>query len=165
MRLSTQNILISALALVTVVYFVRRAGNTGRATGGAGSWRTPAAGMKYKPFFDQATLYYQLPNRLLSRMAQQESSYRPNVISPAGAVGLMQLIPRFHPGVDVTDPEDSVTRAAEYMRILFNRFGDWRLAMAAYNWGPTNLAKYGFDRAPLETKRYIANVAYDIDLK
>lgn len=159
---------LSLAALGTLLYLQRKPvpiRGPGPVRGrGAGSWRLPAVGYKYKPWFDRATLVYQLPKNMLARMAQQESSFRPNVISRAGAVGLMQIMPKFHPGVDPTVPKDSIFYAAEYLRNLYNRFGDWRLAMAAYNWGPTNLAKFGFDRAPLETKRYVAKVSYDVNV-
>lgn len=129
-----------------------------------GSWTLPPAGYKYKNDFDRATLIYQLPKNMLARMAQQESSFRHNVISRAGAVGLMQIIPRFHRRVDPTIPKDSIFYAAEYMRNLYNRFGDWKLALAAYNWGPTNLQKKGFARAPRETRNYIKKISNDIGL-
>ena len=132
-------------AVGAAVYFVGKQGQKIRL------WTLPRAGLKYKKQFDYTTLVYQLPKNILARMAQQESSYRPNVVSSAGAVGLMQIVPRFHPRVDPTKPMESIYYAGEYMRILYNRFGDWRLALAAYNWGPTNLAKKGFKNAPAKS--------------
>jgi len=126
-------------------------------------WQIPKKGLKYKKDFDRATLIYQLPKNLLARMAKQESDFRPNVISRAGAVGLMQIIPRFHPRVDPTDPIASIYYAAKYMRKLYNRVGsNWTLALAAYNWGIGNLNKYGLNRAPTETKNYIAKITNDV---
>jgi soluble lytic murein transglycosylase-like protein len=129
-----------------------------------GRWTLPAAGYKYKNDLDRATLIYQLPKNLLARVAAQESDFRPNVISNRGAVGLMQIVPRFHRSVDPTIPKDSIFYAAEYLRNLYNRFGSWKLALAAYNWGPTNLQKKGIANAPRETKNYVAQISHDINL-
>lgn len=128
------------------------------------NWTLPAVGLPYKETFDRATLVYQLPSNMLARVAQQESNFRAAIISRAGAVGIMQIIPRYHPNVDPTVPEDSIMYAAEYLRNLYNRFGDWRMALAAYNWGPTNLQNRGFDAAPSETRRYVAQISRDVDL-
>jgi soluble lytic murein transglycosylase-like protein len=118
----------------------------------------------YKYYFDRASLFYQLPKNLLARMAQQESGYDNKAVSNRGAVGLMQIVPRYHPNVDPTNSEASIFYAAEYMRNLYNRFGNWKLALAAYNWGPTNLQKKGIANAPGETKNYVARISHDINL-
>ena len=50
------------------------------------------------------------------------------------------------------------------MAKLFDRFGNWPSAIAAYNWGPTNVAKKGLLYAPSETRNYIRDISRDVDL-
>lgn len=124
-------------------------------------WRTPPAGQRFETFFEQATQQYNLPPGLLSRVAYQESRYRPDARSPAGAVGLMQIVPRWHPEARPEDPIHSIFYAAGYLRDLYNRFGTWPLALAAYNWGPTNITRKGLQRAPRETRNYVVEIMRD----
>lgn len=112
--------------------------------------------------FSAAEQQHGLPHNLLVRVAQQESNFNPAVVSSAGAVGLMQIIPRWHPEVDAYDPVASIYYAAGYLRKNYDRFGSWVLALAAYNWGPTVLARDGLENAPRETVNYIAQIVADI---
>ncbi|HHJ14276.1 MAG TPA: lytic transglycosylase domain-containing protein [Gammaproteobacteria bacterium] len=114
--------------------------------------------------FREAERRYGLPPNILVRMAQQESNFDPNAVSPAGAVGLMQIVPKWHPTVDPRDPFASIDYAGRYLRQLYDRFGNWPEALAAYNWGPTVLERKGLDQAPRETRRYVAAIAGDLGL-
>lgn len=127
-------------------------------------WTLPAAGKVWKHDFASAESLYNLPVNLLARVAQQESSFRPDVVSPAGAVGLMQIVPRWHPDVDPTDPIASIYYAGKYLRQLYNRFGTWSEALAAYNWGQGNLDRLGLSEAPAETRNYVADITGDLGL-
>lgn len=138
------------------------------------TWAISEKGMKYFPFFSQAEYQYALPNRLLARVAYQESRYDPGAHNVAsGARGMMQIIPRWHPGVNVTDldPQDDIFYAAKYLRENYNRFGTWEKALASYNWGPGNVRK-SIDAhaddwlafAPRETREYVRNVTRDIGI-
>lgn len=110
----------------------------------------------------------------LAWLAEVESSFNPLARSPVGAVGLFQLMPatarRFKlstsPRDERLDPEKSARAAAKYLRLLHTRFGDWRLALAAYNSGEQrvdNLLRSSktrsFDaiasRLPAETQMYV----------
>jgi len=135
-------------------------------------WITPAAGLQYQPLFDAATKQFNLPTGMLSRMAKRESSYNPNAKSSAGALGIMQILPKWHPDLDpgelaldeaaALDPRRAIPYAAKYLRELYNRFGNWTLAVAAYNAGPTAVAKYdGVPPFP-ETRLYVAQILPDI---
>lgn len=132
-------------------------------------WVTPPAGQEFDPFFSAAEMLYSLPPGLLSRVAWQESRYDPDAVSPAGAVGLMQINPRWHPDVDPTDPIASIYYAAGYLRENFERFGSWDKALAAYNWGPTilsrTIAREGDEwlaSAPRETREYVRDISADV---
>lgn len=82
---------------------------------------------------------YQLDHALLHAVVSVESGYNPAAQSPAGAVGLMQLMPgtaRRYGVKDATDPEQNLRGGAQYLRDLLRLFGsDLRLALAAYHAG------------------------------
>jgi len=128
-------------------------------------WATPVNGLIYEPYFKSAESKYNLPTSLLSRMAQQESNYNSNAYNPSGARGLMQIIPKWHPGVNVYDPYESIQYAGSLMRQYFNEFKSWDKALGAYNWGETNVRNYGLSKAPLETRNYIREILTDIGLR
>ena len=111
-----------------------------------------------------------IPNNLLTRLLWQESRFRSDIISgqvqsSAGAVGIAQIIPRWHPGVNPTDPVASINYAAGYLRQLYDQFGSWPLALAAYNWGPGNLSNFGIDQAPSETRELVSSISADMGLE
>lgn len=117
----------------------------------------------------EAEFYYELPNGILLSMAGIESGFDPDVIycrreGAAGERGLMQISPRWHPDANACDPEDAIWYAAGYLRENYDRFGNWRAAVAAYNWGPTNLATYGYDAMPAITWQYVARVGREIGI-
>jgi soluble lytic murein transglycosylase-like protein len=124
-------------------------------------WQTPINGQQFENDFIAASQYHGLPAGLLSRVAYQESRYNPDAYNPSGASGIMQIIPKWHPGVDVWNPTEAIWYAAKYLRQLYNQFGSWTYALAAYNWGPGNLSRKGIDNAPLETRNYIAEITRD----
>lgn len=126
------------------------------------AWATPPHGMAFDRYFKKAERQYALPPGLLSRMALQESGYQVNARGASGEIGIMQITPRWHPGVDPTDPEQSIYYAGYLMRKYYNDFGSWSEAIAAYNWGETNVRNKGIEQAPEITRRYIRDVLGDI---
>lgn len=133
------------------------------------SWSPPARATPYLPAIEAAEKANGMPRNLLARMAYQESRFRADVISgdvvsPAGAVGILQIIPRWHPKVDARDPFASIDYAARFMRDLYNRFGDWKLALAAYNAGAGNVSKYGGVPPFDETQAYVRDISRDVGL-
>lgn len=130
-----------------------------------------------KGIFAAASIQYGLPPNLLEAVAYRESRFRPDVISGAlrsmkGAVGIMQFVLRWHPELteaDALNPARAIPAAAAYLRQLYNRFGDWKLALAAYNWGQGNLQKDLADRIvgnewPAETRAYVDEIASNAGL-
>jgi len=141
------------------------------ATIAARKWFTPVEGAAFDPYFDAADKRSDLPPGMTSRVAYQESRYNPQASNPSGAKGIMQIIPRWHPNVDVWDPIDSIFYGAGYLRENYNRFNDWAKALAAYNWGPGNVNKairnYGDNwlaNAPAETRNYVRDVTADLGI-
>ncbi len=106
---------------------------------------------------------------LFVRQINAESAFDPYAVSRAGAVGIAQIMPTMHPGVDPTDPYASLDYAARLMRGYIRHYGDWRLALIAYNAGPGRLEPGNTHYLPLatllsdsfgggETKRYVAKI-------
>ena len=102
-----------------------------------------------------------LPAELLKAVCVAESRMNPSAVSPAGARGLMQLIPSTarHLGVsDPFDPGQSIKGGATYLADQVARFGDYSLAVAAYNAGPEAVKRAGGVPAFAETRTYVARV-------
>lgn len=99
---------------------------------------------------------------LLLAVIKAESSFNPTVISKAGAVGLMQLIPETairHGVRNLYDTNENVTGGAKHLRYLLNRFhGNIRLALAAYNAGERKVDRYGQIPPYKETQDYVKKV-------
>lgn len=125
-------------------------------------WATPPNGLQFQDVFTRAETANRLPPGLLSRMAYQESRYNPLATGSSGEIGIMQIIPRFHPDVNPADPVASIEYAGRLMRQYYNQFGSWQAAIAAYNWGVTNVNRYGWQAAPTSTQAYINGVLSDI---
>jgi soluble lytic murein transglycosylase-like protein len=108
---------------------------------------------------EAAAARYGLAPELLDTVARQESDYRADAISPAGAIGIMQLMPATARsfGVDPHDPAASLNAGAAYLRAQLDRFdGRIDLALAAYNAGPAAVARYAGVPPYRETRAYVA---------
>lgn len=108
---------------------------------------------------------YNLPDGLLSKVQRVESSGNNMAVSGKGAMGPFQFMPKTAAafglkGDDVYDPQLAAEAAGKYISQLQKQFGSTREALAAYNWGPGNLDKYGLGKAPKETRDYIEKLGY-----
>jgi len=110
--------------------------------------------------FDSATARYGLPSGLLAAVARAESNYNPSAVSPAGALGMMQLMPGTARslGVDPFNPTEAVDAAARLLSGGLSRFGTVPLALAAYNAGDSTVSKYGGIPPYPQTQAYIKTV-------
>ena len=110
----------------------------------------------------RAAQQHHLQPALLLAVMKAESSFNPIVISKAGAVGLMQLVPETairHGVRHLYDTNENVTGGAKHLRYLLNRFhGNTRLALAAYNAGEHTVDRYGKIPPYKETQEYVKKV-------
>jgi soluble lytic murein transglycosylase-like protein len=98
-----------------------------------------------------------VPEDLFLRLVQQESGWNPVAVSTKGATGLAQLMPGTAEklGVDINDPEANLDGGARYLRMMFDTFGSWELALAAYNAGPGAVEEHNGIPPYAETENYV----------
>ena len=110
---------------------------------------------------DAAADKYGLPRKLVRSVIATESAFRPNAVSPKGAIGPMQLMPETAKelGVNPHDPAENVDGGTRYLRDLLQRY-DYRLwhALAAYNAGPGAVDKYRGVPPYRETVNYVVKI-------
>jgi transglycosylase-like protein with SLT domain len=112
---------------------------------------------------DGAAAANRLPSGFLTRVIWQESRFRSDARSRAGAEGVAQFMPQTAAErglADPTDPEQAIGKAAHFLAELTARYGNLGLAAAAYNAGQGRVAKWlqGQAELPAETQLYVAAV-------
>lgn len=113
------------------------------------------------PIISKAGADVELSPRLLEAIAYVESRFNQQAISPAGAIGVMQLMPgtAAELGVDPHNPEGNIRGGADYLRKMVTMFGNnVELAVAAYNAGPSAVIRHGGVPPYKETRAYVAAV-------
>ena len=95
---------------------------------------------------------------IFARQIAQESSWNIYAHSPAGAIGLAQIVPRWHPTVNPWDAYAALDYAAALMASHLSAFGSYELALAAYNAGPTAVKRYGGVPPFRETRNYVNSI-------
>jgi membrane-bound lytic murein transglycosylase D len=133
---------------------------------------------KYKDMISKNLRDQGVPQDLIY-LAVAESGFQPQALNAhSGAGGMWQFMPTGAYGLarngwfdERFDPQKSSLAYARYMKTLYNQFGDWYLAMAAYNWGPGNVQRavmrtgyadfwelYRRNVLPGETKNYVPGI-------
>jgi len=121
-----------------------------------------AAGTELERAVSRAARQHRLHPALLFAVMKAESSFNPIVVSKAGAVGLMQLVPETamrHGVQNLYDTNENVAGGARHLRYLLDRFhGNTRLALAAYNAGEGKVDRYKQIPPYKETRHYVQRV-------
>ena len=118
---------------------------------------------EYDKIIAQAASKFNLDASLIKAVIKAESNFNHRALSPAGAKGLMQLMPKTATALNVNDvfhPENNIEGGARYLRYLLNLYkGNLTLALAAYNAGEGAVAKYNYGVPPYrETQNYVRRV-------
>ena len=133
----------------------------------------PVAGsIKSHPYAQpvaEASQRFGIPEHWIWAVMRAESGGRSHSVSRAGAMGLMQIMPRtwttlsarFGLGADPFDVHANIMGGAAYLRLMWDRYGDITLMLAAYNAGPGRVDDYRMGRRqlPVETRNYVARIA------
>lgn len=124
-------------------------------------------GDPWGPWIRDASRRFDVPERWIREVMRQESGGRAGATSPAGAMGLMQVMPatyrelqaRYNLGPDPYHPYDSIQAGAAYLREMYELYGSPAF-LAAYNAGPRRLEEYlwGGRGLPNETRNYVARI-------
>lgn len=139
------------------------------------AWMSSENAKKWATALSNAESDFDIPTGLLARIAYQESHFRQGIIdgtqaSPAGALGMMQLMPQYFASVQRTvpftdnDTQDQITEAAGFLSQLYDHYQNWTDVVAAYNAGQGTVDGViaGKRLLPAETATYIANIAADL---
>lgn len=121
---------------------------------------------KYEPLVRSTAQKYNIPEQTFVNMLHTETGGTVDpatAVSPAGAQGVMQLMPKTAKGLGLKEgeafiPEKNVEAAGRLYKGLLNKYGDTGLAAMAYNWGEGNLDQQGALYAPKETRDYYHKV-------
>lgn len=124
-------------------------------------------GDPWGPWIRDASRRFDIPELWIREVMRQESGGRPNVVSHAGAIGLMQVMPgtyrelrdRYGLGADPFHPYDNIQAGTAYLREMYELYGNPAF-LAAYNAGPRRLEEFlwGGRGLPAETRNYVARV-------
>ncbi len=129
--------------------------------------RPPEVSITIADLIEEASRRFAVPARWIAEVMRVESRGRAGVVSPKGAIGLMQVMPstyatlaaRYGLGADPWNPRDNVLAGAAYLREMYDRYGTTGM-LAAYNAGPGRWEDHLSRARPLpdETARYIARL-------
>jgi hypothetical protein len=127
-----------------------------------GRRKGPVADQEIREAVQHYARRYNLDENLVYAVIRAESNFNPYAVSPAGARGLMQLMPSTAVQMNVTDifdPAQNIAGGTQYLALMLRMFGNnTELALAAYNAGPGAVQKHGGVPPFAETRQYIARV-------
>jgi soluble lytic murein transglycosylase-like protein len=116
----------------------------------------------YSSIVDEKSKKHNVDPKLVKAVIAAESGWNPSAVSPKGAVGIMQLMPRTASDMGVGNrynPEQNIEGGVKYLKYLLDKFnGNMTLALAAYNAGPTRVEKAMGVPAIPETVNYVKRV-------
>lgn len=123
---------------------------------------SPERFTRYNEWIRGAAILYQIPEELIRAVIMCESNYDPRAVSPAGAQGLMQLMPETAMRMQVRDsfdPRENIYGGTRYLRVLANMFnGDLELTVAGYNAGEGAIVRFAGIPPYEETQGYVVRV-------
>ena len=129
---------------------------------------SPPPALPFKAFVVEASQRFNIPGNWIRAVMRIESGGDPRAVSPKGAMGLMQIMPktyaglraRHHLGADAYNPRDNILAGAAYLREMLDRYGSSGF-LAAYNAGPARYDEHLATGRPLpqETQVYIATLS------
>lgn len=125
--------------------------------------RDPKSAKDFDKLIARAAARHGLPPGLVKAVVRAESNFQPHALSNKGAQGLMQLMPGTASDLGVQDPfraEDNVYGGTRYLREMYERFGDWKYALAAYNAGPGAVDRFKGIPPYAETQQYVERVLH-----
>jgi soluble lytic murein transglycosylase-like protein len=142
-------------------------------TSSVAGWKSVGDGPLWIDALNAAESQHGIPIDLLARLAYQESHFRHEIItgakaSPAGALGLMQMMPQYYDSVRVARPftpdatQAQINQAAQTLAGHFSTFNSWPLALAAYNAGAGAVHKYSGIPPFTETQNYVQQIMADV---
>ena len=101
-----------------------------------------------------------IPEAIFLNLVQQESAWNAQALSHKGAIGLAQLMPGTAKQlrVDPHNPSENLDGGARYLARQYRKFGNWKLALAAYNAGPKAVKKHKGIPPYEETKNYVQRI-------